>query len=954
MTKETNSPLWNLEEDIRKYWQEHEIFKKFTNRENKNGNFFFTEGPPTANGLPHLGHVLTRSIKDAVLRYQWMKGKKVVPYIAGWDCHGLPVEVEVEKEMKFKEKKDIENYGIKKFNEACKSNVYKYKKIWEDMSWKLAYWLDYGHAYTTMSNNYIESVWWALKQLYDNGLIDEGYRVAPYCPRCQTTLSSHEVAQGYDEVEDESIYVKVKLVEEDAYVLIWTTTPWTLPSNMFIAMKREYDYALVECEGEKIYISNNRLPFVMPSCNVLKVVKGASLEGLHYVPIYKSDINAYQIVHADFVTIEEGSGFVHIAPAFGIDDSEVGSRMKVEPLNPILPDGKFKNDFYFGGMYHLKANKKIVEDLKERKLLLKTEVIKHTYPFCWRCDTPLIYYQTRSWFIRVSTKRDDLVNINQGINWIPDSIKEGRFGNFLIEAKDWALSRNRYWGTPLPIWICKNGHKKCIGSFNELKKESIEDIDLETFDPHRPEIDKVIIKCPVCNEDMKRVEYVIDGWFDSGCAPFAQYHYPFENKEIFEKNRPIQFISEAIDQTRGWFYSLHAISSLIFKGPAYNNVVVLGHILDKEGKKLSKSKGNAIDPFIAFRTLGVDSIRLFFYMNKYTNSSRFSEDLVKMSSTRIIMLYLNILNFFKNNADIDHYKYKGEKSEHLLDYWLNEEINKTIINVTESMEKYDLKTSVEEIAKLIENTSNWYIRRSRDRFWSGGKNNAYSTLFRMLYTTSIMLSVFTPHIAEHVYQKLKSYDDTNMMMESVMLESYPYAKEFDETKITQMKDVMEICELGRKIRQDEKIKLKQPILDIVIESKAKWIEDYLALIKEELNAKGIKIVESFDGKGNYKSGKYMDHAIYLNTVVDQNLYLEGIMREIIRRVQIARKEKNLEYDKKIKLYLEGTEDIKKAIELFRQFIERETQAEQLLIEHGENEKKWEINDQILFVSIEPI
>jgi isoleucyl-tRNA synthetase len=949
--KESRNSIWNLEKEIDRFWKENNIIKKYMERNSTGPEWFFTEGPPTANGLPHIGHVLTRAIKDAVIRYQVLSGRKVIPFIAGWDCHGLPVEVEVEKELKLKDKKEIDGMGIDKFNNYCKLNVYKYKKIWEEMSNDLAYWLDYENAYTTMSPQYVESVWWALKELHNKGLLEEGYRVGPYCPRCQTTLSSHEVAQGYKEVEEQSIYVKMRLQDEDSYLLIWTTTPWTLPSNMFIAIREDEEYSLMEFENEHIYVATKRKEAVFGiNGKEIRKIRGRDLIGKKYVPLYPASTSEkiYYFVHGDFVSMADGSGAVHIAPAFGIDDFDTGKKEGATPINLISTSGKFTEEsHYFAGKYFLTANKLIFEDLRDRSVLFKTEQIKHTYPFCWRCNTPLIYYLQKSWFVKTSTRRELLLKINNGINWIPDNIKEGRFGNFLIEAKDWAVSRSRYWGTPLPVWRCKNNHEICIGSFDELISYSGMDIDKAMIDPHRPYVDDLKVTCRQCGDAMVREPYVIDCWFDSGSAPFAQFHYPFDNRELFERITPVNFASEAIDQTRGWFYSMHTISSLIFEKPAYSNVIVLGHILDKEGKKLSKSKGNAIEPSAAFHALGADSIRLYFYSTKYTLSSRFSEELVRDSSVKVIMLLLNSLNFFKSNAELDHFQFKNENLENIMDLWLISLVNKTVKDVKENMEKFELKKAIESIVRLIESCSNWYIRRSRDRFWGGGKNNAYSALFMMLYSSSLMLAPFTPHIAEHLYQQMKRFAGTVDMKESVMVDDYPSIKEHNEEILFRMDMVMGICEAGRKIRQDNKVKLRQPVKEVVVLSTIPWLHEFRDIITDELNCKVLRITDKLDDRAGYASGKAGNDMVevLMDVNITDELYLEGISREIIRRIQITRKELDLPYDKKISLYIDGSEDVRRSLTLYQKNIMNETLVESVQIERKEEGKDWKIDEE---------
>ena len=646
-----------MEEAMLREWEEKKIFEKLRGKNKGNERFIFLEGPPTANGMPHMGHALTRAIKDIVLRYKAMNGYDIQPWIGGWDCHGLPVEIEVEKMLGINSKREIEKFGIKKFNELCRKSVFKYRDEWVKMTKRIGFWIDMDNAYVTMEDYYIESVWWALKKIYEQGLLVKDYKVVPYCPRCGTPLSSHEVAQGYKLTKDPSIYVKFKIKDEDAYFLVWTTTPWTLPSNLLLAVGEDIDYVLVEKDEERYYIAKARLKEVLGEAKVLKELKGRDLKGKRYerlIPFVPVDFEAFYVTTADFVSTEEGTGIVHIAPAFGEDDYQLCKREGVPLVKPVNEEGKF-TDTPWKGMFVKEADEHIIKWLRENGKLYKKGTVEHTYPFCWRCNTPLLYYALDTWYIKMSEKREELLRNNEMVNWKPEHLKHGRFGNFLEEVKDWALSRNRYWGTPLPIWVCPEGHVYIPDGKEDLLKHADPESIPEHFELHRPYVDELRIKCPVCGKEMKREPYLIDVWFDSGSAPFAQFHYPYENKEEFEKSFPVDFITEALDQTRGWFYTLMAISTVVFNRAPYRNVLTMGLILDENGEKMSKSRGNAVDPMEVMNTLGADAMRLYLYSTPVWKSRRFSENLVREYAQRTLMTLWNVYVFFKNNAELDSF-----------------------------------------------------------------------------------------------------------------------------------------------------------------------------------------------------------------------------------------------------------------------------------------------------------
>ena len=833
------------EEEILEYWESNSIFDKVREKNRGKKRFVFLEGPPTANGMPHIGHALTRSVKDVFLRYKSMTGHEIYPWIAGWDCHGLPVEIEVEKKIGTNSKREIEKFGIEKFNTMCKESVFKYRDQWIKMSKRIGFWIDFSKAYVTMEDYYIESVWWALKKIYEEGLLVKDYKVVPYCPRCGTPLSSHEVAQGYRETKDPSVYVKFRVKGEDAYFLVWTTTPWTLPSNLLLAVGENIDYALVEHEGEKYYIAKARIKEVLGSVKILKTMKGNELKGkryerlIDYVPV---NFDAFYVTTADFVSTEDGTGIVHIAPAFGEDDYNVCKREGVPLIKPVNEEGKF-TDTPWKGMFVKDADPHIIKWLREQGKLFKKETVTHTYPFCWRCGTPLLYYALDTWYIRMSKKRDELLENNKTVNWKPEHLKHGRFGNFLDEIKDWALSRNRYWGTPLPIWKCPEGHVFMPESKEDLLSHAEGHIP-ENFELHRPWVDELHVKCPACGKEMQREPYLIDVWFDSGSAPFAQFHYPFEKEEDFKNSFPVDFITEGIDQTRGWFYTLMAISTLVFKRAPYKNVLTLGLILDEDGEKMSKSKGNAVDPMEIMQSVGADAMRMYLYSSPVWKSRRFSENLVREYMQKTIATLWNVVVFFKKNAELDNYH--GELSEitNELDRWLVSRLNSTVRDVRKHLDNYDVHLATRAIEQYIDELSNWYVRRSRRRFWreemSADKKSAYTALFTAIRTLALLMAPFTPFLSELIYR------ETFGPKESVHLADYPIADEslIDSVIEEEMHVAIKIAEAGRRARQLANVKLRQPLGKMLVTCDAKYAEivkKYITVLKEEVNVKEIEI-----------------------------------------------------------------------------------------------------------------
>ena len=823
----------------------------------------FYDGPPTANGKPHIGHVLTRVIKDMIPRYHTMKGERV-PRKAGWDTHGLPVELEVEKLLGFEGKENIEKYGIAPFIDKCKESVWKYKGMWEDFSSTVGFWADMDHPYVTYENDYIESIWWSLKQIWDKGLLYKGYRIVPYCPRCGTPLASHEVAQGYKDVTERSAVVRFKCKDDDAYFLAWTTTPWTLPSNVALCVHPELDYVKVKAaDGYTYWLAEGQLESVLKEgWTVLERVKGRDLERREYEPLYsfqKVDRKGHFVTLADYVTLGEGTGIVHIAPAFGEDDYQVGLKYDLPFLQYVDSKGDMTEPTPWAGTFVKQADPLILQDLEDRQLLFSAPKFTHSYPHCWRCGTPLIYYARESWYIKMTEVRDDLLRNNATINWIPATIGEKRFGNWLENIQDWAISRNRYWGTPLPIWECECGHKHCIGSIEELK--SMSDNCPDDIELHRPYVDDVTIKCPVCGKPMHRVEEVIDCWYDSGAMPFAQYHYPFENKETFESTFPADFISEAVDQTRGWFYSLLAISTLIFNKAPYKNVIVLGLVLDENGEKMSKSKGNAVDPFEALDAYGADSIRWYFYENSAPwLPNRFYKEAVIEGQRKFLGTFWNTYAFYVLYADIDSFdptKYTLDPSSlNSMDRWLLSRLNSLIKEVDADLGGYKIPEAARALQDFTDELSNWYVRRSRERFWEAemtqNKINAYLTLWTALVTLSKLAAPMIPFMTEEIYQNIVRRVDSSAP-ESIHLCDFPVADEslIDTELEHHMEEVLKIVVLGRAARNEANVKNRQPLSVMYVGGAEALGELYKDIIEDELNIKNVIFTDDMSRFSSY-------------------------------------------------------------------------------------------------------
>ena len=841
------------EKQVEKFWEDNQIFEKSMKVREGNPSYVFYDGPPTANGKPHIGHVETRVIKDMIPRYRTMKGYQV-PRKAGWDTHGLPVELEVEKKLGLDGKDQIEKYGVEPFIEQCKESVWKYEGMWEDFSHTVGFWADMKNPYVTYHNDYIESEWWALKEIWKKGLLYEGHKIVPYCPRCGTPLSSHEVAQGYKDVKERSAVVRFKVKGEDAYILAWTTTPWTLPSNVALCVNPEEDYVKVESKGYTYYMAAALVETVLgEDAKVLEHYQGKDLEFKEYEPLFPyaekriGNKKAYYVVCDTYVTLTDGTGVVHIAPAFGEDDSKVGHRYDLPFVQLVNEKGEMTEETPWAGTFCKKADMAVLQALEDKDLLFDAPLFEHSYPHCWRCDTPLIYYARETWFIRMTAVKEDLIRNNNTINWIPESIGKGRFGDWLENVQDWGLSRNRYWGTPLPVWQCECGHQDCIGSIEELKEKSDncpDDIEL-----HRPYIDAVTIKCPKCGKEMHRVPEVIDCWFDSGSMPFAQHHYPFENKETFEKQFPAQFISEAVDQTRGWFYSLLAISTLLFNKAPYENVIVLGLVQDENGQKMSKSKGNAVDPFDALQTYGADAIRWYFYTSSAPwLPSRFAGKTVVEGQRKFMGTLWNTYAFFVLYANIDKFdatKYTLEYDKlAVMDKWLLSRLESTVKAVDDNLANYRIPEAAKALQSFVDDMSNWYVRRSRERFWAKGmeqdKINAYMTLYTALVTVAKAAAPMIPFMTEDIYQNLVRSINADAP-ESIHLCDFPEVHEdwIDPKMEEDMADLLEIVVMGRAARNTANIKNRQPIGTMYVKSEFQLSEFYKEIIEDELNIKEV-------------------------------------------------------------------------------------------------------------------
>jgi len=1017
------------EKEVVDFWKKQDIFQKTIEARKGAKKYTFYDGPPTANGKPHIGHVLTRVIKDMIPRYHTMKGEDVLRK-AGWDTHGLPVELEVEKLLGLDGKEQIEEYGIAPFIDKCRESVWKYKGMWEDFSNTVGFWADMDDPYITYDNNYIESVWWSLKQIWDKGLLYKGFKIVPYCPRCGTPLSSHEVAQGYKDVKEKSAIAKFKVVGTDnVYFLAWTTTPWTLPSNVALCVGPEYKYVKVKCDNEYYILAEALLESVLDKeYEVVEEYTGKDLEYMEYEPLFnfkKLDKKAYYVTCAEYVTLSDGTGIVHIAPAFGDDDYKVGRKYDLPFLQLVNNRGEMTEETPWAGMFCKKADREVLIQLDKENKLFKDLNFEHSYPHCWRCDTPLIYYARDSWFIDMPKVKEDLIRNNNTVNWIPESIGKGRFGDWLENVHEWGVSRDRYWGTPLPIWECSCGHRHAIGSREELK--SMSDDCPEVIELHRPYIDEVTIKCPKCGGKMHRVKDVIDCWYDSGSMPFAQWHYPFENKDKFEATFPADFISEAVDQTRGWFYTLMAISTLIFNKAPFKNVIVMGHVQDEHGQKMSKSKGNAVDPFDALSTYGADAIRWYFYSNSAPwLPNKFHGGAVVEGQRKVMGTLWNTYAFFVLYANIDDFdatKYTLDYDKlSIMDKWCISKLNTAIKEIDNYLANYKIVEASQVIEKFVDDLSNWYVRRSRERFWAKGmeqdKINAYMTLYTTLVEFSKAIAPMLPFISEEIYLNLvKSIDKE--APESIHLSLFPEVNEsyINKELEQKMEEVLDIVTLGRNARNASNIKNRQPIKCMYV--KAEELEDlYLDIIKDELNIKEVKFIDSVDEYTTYKfkpkfatlknkCGKFLgviskelqeidgskamkelksngyikvpsvdvelteedllietfktegyevvsDYktVVVLDKELTPELLEEGLVREIVSKVQTMRKDAGFEVVDHIKLYVSGNDKIKEVVSKNTSEIKSDILADEVVFDKLEGyQKDWNLNGEDVTLAV---
>ncbi len=982
-----------LEENMLKWWHDYEIFKQSVNARRDRPRFVFYEGPPFANGNPGIHHVLARVFKDVIVRYRTMKGY-YVPRIAGWDTHGLPTELEIEKQLGFSSKKQIEEYGVEEFNRRCRESVFKYLKEWNNLTERIAYWVDLDKAYMTMNNDYIESVWWALKQMWDKGLVYQGYRVTPHCPRCGTSLSSHEVAQGYqDDVEDPSIFIKFKLTvsslsgtagrgrgcervrqlladNKPAYLLAWTTTPWTLPANTALAVSASSEYVVVQHGDEYIILAGARQGAAgLGDAPVVARIEGSDLAGLKYEPLFNPDdygvsvtvmtepptekkerVEGYPVIAEDFVSMEDGTGIVHVAPAYGEVDYDAGKKNKLHFVHTVDLQGKVIGNYPFAGKFIKTADPFVLEDLKSRNLLFRSQKTRHTYPFCWRCGTPLVYYAKQSWYIRTTAVKQQMIENNTSINWYPDYIKLGRFGDWLENNVDWAFSRERYWGTPLPIWRCeKCGALECVGSIAELKSRPGFKGLKEPLDLHRPYLDDVTLACGKCGGETHRTPEVMDCWFDSGSMPFAQMHYPFADKQLFETRMfPADFICEAVDQTRGWFYSLHSISTMLFDSISFKNVICLGLILDAKGEKMSKSKGNIVAPFQVIGKYGADALRWYLYTaSPPGNARRFDEKQVLEVTRRFMLTLWNTYSFFVTYANIDQYKPGttiDEKNLTELDRWILSELHQLIREVDVCLENYDPTEGGRKIEAFVDRLSNWYIRRNRRRFWKSGSDSdklaAYNTLYECLVTIAKLLAPFTPFVADEIYRNLVVGTGAP---ESVHLADFPVC---DESKINaqlsnDIRLAMDLSSLGRAVRSQAGIKVRQPlpVINFGFKSAGPALDSSFHMIEaqllDELNVKEVKWGPSDEVTALEVQGCIIGNeggvVCAVSKLIPDSLKDEGLAREIVHRLQTMRRSAGFDIADHIRMYYEGDDYLKGIMTnaVLSGYIRQETLADEL-------------------------
>jgi len=977
-----------LEENILTLWRKNNAFERSIDARRDAPWFILYEGPPTVNGSPGVHHVLSRVFKDIIPRYKAMKGYHTFR-IAGWDTHGLPVELEVERELGFSSKAQIEEYGVEQFNARCRQSVFSYLKKWEAMTERIAYWCDLKHPYITMDNNYIESVWWAIKQLWDKGLVYQGYKTAAHCPRCGTSLSSHEVALGYkDDVEDPSVYIKFKIVPSSlphseahqrlsklfsakpAYFLAWTTTPWTLPGNTALAVAPDAGYAVVEIDNEYLIMADAlREQVGLSAYKVVDRVNGSALVNLKYEPLFnphhfgverrrfhmhsqlalqKPITNlTYAVIAADFVSLEDGTGIVHMAPAYGEVDFEAGQKKGLDFVHVVDLQGKMMGSYPFAGKFVKDADPLVIEELKKKNLLFRSEKIRHTYPFCWRCETPLLYYVKQTWYIRTTAVKEELIAGNNEINWYPGHIKHGRFGDWLENNVDWAFSRERYWGTPLPIWRCEScGHPECIGSLDELKTKPGFSGLKQPLDLHRPFVDELTFDCPQCGAKMRRVPEVIDCWFDSGAMPLAQWHYPFDNETLLEDGRfPADYICEAVDQTRGWFYSLHAISTLLFNHPCFKNVICLGHVLDAKGEKMSKTRGNVVEPSVVINKYGADALRWYFFTAVPAgNVYRLDDKMVTEVTRRFLLTLWNVYSFFVTYANIDQFT-PGSEAASLepseLDHWVISELNQLIVDVTAALDNYNPTEAGREIENFVNDLSNWYVRRSRRRFWKSendaDKLSAYTTLYHCLVTLSKLLAPFTPFLAEELYRNLV-VTASPQAPDSVHLADFPVA---DATKIDKRLSadtrlVMKVSSLGRAARSQAGIKVRQPLAKVLVSvsspSEQRSLERLAPQVLEELNVKEMEFIDSVTDlvKLGYVVSSEGSYAVAVPAEISPELRAEGLAREVVHRLQTMRRSAGFDIADRIVTYYQGEAYIRQIMADFASYIKQETLSRQLI------------------------
>ena len=1046
---DTNLNFVQREKEVEHFWEENNIFEKSIDSRKKGESYVFYDGPPTANGKPHIGHVLTRAIKDMIPRYRAMKGYQV-PRKAGWDTHGLPVELEVEKMLGLDGKEQIEEYGLEPFIKKCKESVWKYKGMWEDFSGTVGFWADMEHPYVTYDNNFIESEWWALKQIYDKGLLYKGFKIVPYCPRCGTPLSSHEVAQGYKTVKERSAVVRCKIKGEDAYFLAWTTPPWTLSSNVALCVNPDETYCRVKAADGYTYImAEALLDRVLgklaeegkAAYEVLETYKGTDLEYKEYEPLYectgvcaeKQHKKGFYVTCDNYVTMTDGTGIVHIAPAFGEDDSKVGKKYDLPFVQFVDGKGDLTAETPYAGMFVKDADPVVLKDLDAQGKLFEAPKFEHEYPHCWRCGSPLIYYARDTWFIKMTDVKDRLIANNDTINWIPESIGKGRFGDWLKNVQDWGISRNRYWGTPLNIWECECGHRHSIGSIEELK--SMSDNCPDDIELHRPYIDAVTIKCPECGKQMKRVPEVIDCWFDSGSMPFAQHHYPFENKELFEAQFPADFISEAVDQTRGWFYSLLAISTLIFDKAPYKNVIVLGLVQDENGQKMSKSKGNAVDPFEALQQYGADAIRWYFYTNSAPwLPNKFHGKVVTEGQRKFMGTLWNTYAFYVLYAEIDKFDPTKHKIEYdklsVMDKWLLSKMNSMVKAADDNLNNYRIPEAAKAMQDFVDDLSNWYVRRGRERYWAVGmsqdKVNAYMTLWTALCTLCKCAAPMVPFITEEIYQNIVRSVDA-AAPESIHLCDYPAVDEsmVDLKLESDMDEVLDIVVLGRSARNGANLKNRQPLNVMYVKADHALDSYYVDIIRDELNLKKVEFSDNVSAYIDYKfkpqlktlgpkygknlgeirtqlseltgtaSHSAMDElnkngfiklnisigeitlfkedllieseqkagfftltdggvTVAIDTELTPELIEEGMVREVISKLQTMRKDSGFEVMDHIKVAVSGSEKVLGIIEKNKEQIAHDVLAEDISAADAENAKEWDINGEKVAIAVEKV